>query len=106
MLTELSESSSSSSARLALLERARLLAYELGEVAEAQRLLSRFVDQGRTDALTQEAWLERCVLLLETRAREETLACIDGLASRFPASRRNPKVKELRSRLEAMRSGH
>lgn len=102
-LKKLSESSSSRRARLAVLERARILAHTLGQLVEAQRLMDQFVRTGGDDALAREAWIESCVIRVERGAREDALDCLQRLLKRFPDQAKRAEVRELRQRLVELR---
>jgi anti-sigma factor RsiW/tetratricopeptide (TPR) repeat protein len=103
VLGQLAASSRSHAARMADLERARLLAHSLHRPEQALKVLRRLVNRGGTDALAQQAWQELCMLYVEQRAREDARRCIDTLLRRFKSARSNKKVLELRDRLEALR---
>jgi len=102
-LKKLSESSSSRRARLAVLERARILAHSLGELIEAQRLMDQFARTGGDDALAREAWVESCVIRVERGAREDALDCLQRLLQRFPDQAERPEIRKLRQRLVKLR---
>ncbi|MGE0787679.1 MAG: FecR domain-containing protein [Sandaracinaceae bacterium] len=103
VLGRLADSSGSRAARLARIERARLLAYNLDDVGEAQRLLDRIVSEGGSDSLTREAGVEACFLRLERGDRDGADRCLTQLVERFPTVREHSKVRLLQRRLGALR---
>jgi hypothetical protein len=87
-------------ARLARLERARLLAGPLGRHALA---LEELAALDGDDSLAETALLERCSLLIEDAALAEARVCLDAHVTRFPAGARSAQVKRLLERLPPAR---
>jgi len=102
-LQALASSSQSETARLASVERARLLAEELGNNQEARRILRRFIASGRRDALAEEAWLDLCVLELEAQSFDTARSCLDSFLHEFGGRSRAPKARELLRKLDEQR---
>jgi hypothetical protein len=100
-LAALADGSASPAARLARLERARLLVRELGRGDEAMGVLASLAYDGATDLPAREGTFELCALLLDRAAHERAEACLAGFLARFPGGPRTSEARDLLDRLRA-----
>ena len=98
-LRKLATGSRSQTARLAELERARLLAHELGDYRAAREVLEPLVRQ-RRDVITEDAQIELCVTLIELRNAGDAKRCLEQFLELYPQSTRMTRARKLWDRIE------
>jgi ferric-dicitrate binding protein FerR (iron transport regulator) len=93
---------SSLTARLARLERADLLAYELDRRQEAIRDLETLLASDLRDDVAEQGRLHLCGLLIEERKFPASRQCLTRFLGDFPNSTRDAKARDLLRRVESL----
>ncbi len=102
LLATLSQVSRSSNARLAQLERGRLLLRELSRPALAREAFRAVLQEGESDALAAQAWRELCASWLEEGELTEARGCLEAALGKLPDSPIRQELLALEQKLQAL----
>jgi hypothetical protein len=103
LLATLSHSDRSATARLAQLERGRLLAGKLAEPSAAREAFRAVLAESTSDALAAQAFSELCASWLEAGQVTEARACLDEAVHKLPAGPERERLQALLVQLDGKR---